>query len=95
MFRYVSMFGVEDTSMEDQRRKHFSPNGRVEAICTLCEVEGRPYVRAEYEYVVLSTQNGEEKRITVCPDHSDQLDNGKLSYKVVRRRKGVDWAHPL
>ena len=67
----------------------------MEALCTLCEVEGRPYVIADYEYVVASTENGEEKRITVCSDHSDQLDKGRLSFTVVRRRKGVDWAHPL
>ena len=81
--------------MEDERRKRVSLGGRVEAICTLCEVEARPYVTAEYEYVVLSTQNGEEKRITVCADHAARLDSGKMSYKVVRRRKGVDWARPI
>jgi hypothetical protein len=61
----------------------------------LCEVEGRPNVLAEFEYVVLSTENGLERRITVCSDHADRLDKGKLSYKVIRFRKGVDWAHPL
>jgi hypothetical protein len=81
--------------MEDERRKIVSSRGRVEAICTLCELEGRPYVRANDEYVVASTLTGKEKLITVCPDHANKLDNDKLPYRVVRRRKGVDWAHPL
>ena len=70
-------------------------SGRVEALCTLCEVEGRPYVQANYEYVVVSTLRKDEKLITVCADHSGKLDNDKLPYLVVRQRKGVDWAHPL
>lgn len=69
--------------------------GRVDLICTLCEEEGRPYVQAQYEYVVVSTMTGNERRITVCSDHADQLDKGKLPYEVVRRRKGSDWSHPL
>jgi hypothetical protein len=52
-------------------------------------------VPADFEYVVVSTINGNERRITVCSDHADQLDKGKLSYRVVRRREGSDWAHPL
>jgi hypothetical protein len=81
--------------MEDLRRKRVSSKGRVEAICTLCELEGRSNVPAVYEYVLVSTQTGEDALVTVCSDHADQLDKGKLSYKVLRRRKGVDWAHPL
>jgi hypothetical protein len=81
--------------MEDLRRKRKSSRGRVEAICTLCELEGRPYVWAEYEYVVASTPDQREERITVCADHAERLDAGKLSYRVIRRRKGVDWLHPL
>jgi len=81
--------------MEDERRRKISSEGRVEATCTFCEVEGRPYVHASDEYVVVSTLSGEEKLITVCLHHADQLDNGKLPYRVVRWRKGVDWAHPL
>ena len=81
--------------MEDARRKRISSRGRIEALCTLCEVEGRPYVPAGHEYVVVSTENGEEKRITVCDDHSEQLDKGRLSFTVVRKRNSVDWAHPL
>jgi hypothetical protein len=80
--------------MEDQRRKRVSA-GRVEPICTLCELEGRPYVHADDEYVVASTLTGEEKLITVCQDHAKKLDSDNLPYRVVRRRKGVDWAHPL
>jgi hypothetical protein len=83
------------SSIEDERRKDVSPEGRVEAICTLCEVEGKPYVRASGEYVVASTMTGEEKLITVCLDHADELDNGELPYRVVRQRKVVDWAHRL
>jgi hypothetical protein len=82
-------------SMEDERRKRISSKGRVEAICTLCEVEGKPYVQAVDEYVVASTLTGQEKRITVCSEHADKLDEGKLPYRVVRRRKGIDWAHAL
>jgi hypothetical protein len=81
--------------MEDERRKRVSSKGRVEAICTLCEVEGKPYVHAIDEYVVASTLTEQEKRITACPEHADKLDEGKLPYRVVRRRKGIDWAHPL
>jgi hypothetical protein len=81
--------------MEDERRKRVSSKGRVEAICTLCEVEGRPYVPAVQEYVVASTQTEQEKRITVCAEHAEKLDKGSLPYRVVRRRKGIDWAHPL
>lgn len=71
----------------------------MQAICTMCEVEGRSNVQAEYEYVLISTRNGEEMRVTVCEDHARQLDNGGLPYRVVRQRKiakkGLDWAHPL
>ena len=67
----------------------------MEAICTLCELEGRPYVPANYEYVVASTLTGLEMRITVCPDHAGKLDNDRLPYRVMRQRKGVDWTHPL
>jgi hypothetical protein len=81
--------------MEDERRKRISSTGRVEAICTLCEVEGKPYVHAVDEYVVASTLTGQERLITVCREHTDKLDRGKLPYRVVRRRKGIDWAHPL
>ena len=81
--------------MEDERRKRVSLNGRVEAICTLCEVEGKPYVHAVDEYVVASTLSDQEKRITVCSEHADKLEEGKLPYRVTRRRKGIDWAHPL
>jgi hypothetical protein len=81
--------------VEDERRKRVSSEGRVEAICTLCELEGRPYVDANNEYVVVSTLTGQEMRVTVCPDHARRLDNGKLPYRVIRQRKGVDWAHPL
>jgi hypothetical protein len=81
--------------LEDQRRKRVLASGRVEPLCTLCEVEGRPYVRADCEYVVVSTLGKDEKRITVCSDHSSKLDNDRLPYRVVRQRKGVDWAHPL
>jgi hypothetical protein len=81
--------------MEDERRRRVTSAGRVEALCTLCEIEARPYVHADDEYVVASTLTGEEKRITVCRDHADQLSSGKLPYLVVRRRKGVDWDHPL
>jgi hypothetical protein len=63
----------------------------VEALCTLCEEEGRPYVHADHAYVVVSTLAGIERMITVCSNHADQLDNGKLSYRVVRRMKGFDW----
>jgi hypothetical protein len=61
----------------------------------MCEVEGRPYVHAQDEYVVASTLTGEEKLVTVCLRHASQLDGLKLPYRVVRRRKGVDWAHLL
>ena len=81
--------------MEDQRRKRVSSEGRIEAVCTLCELEGRPYVHADDEYIVASTLTGEEKLITVCQDHAKKLEDDKLPYRVVRRRKGVDWAHPL
>jgi hypothetical protein len=81
--------------MEDERRKRVSPTGRVESICTLCELEGKPYVHADYEYVVASTLTGEESLITACQDHAKKLDSDRLPYRVVRRRKGVDWAHPL
>jgi hypothetical protein len=81
--------------LEDERRKRVSANGRVEGFCTLCELEGRPYVHADGEYVVASTLTGKEMRITVCPDHADKLDNGRLPYRVLRGRKGIDWAHPL
>ena len=81
--------------MEDERRRRFTSTGHVEVLCTLCEIEARPYVHADDEYVVVSTLNGEEKWITVCPDHADQLDKGKLPYGVVRRRRGVDWSRPL
>jgi len=81
--------------MEDERRKRVSSKGHIEAICTLCEVEGKPYVHAADEYVVASTLTERERRITVCPEHADKLDEGKLPYRVVRRRKGIDWAHPL
>jgi hypothetical protein len=81
--------------MEDERRKRVSSKGRVEAICTLCEVEGKPYVRAIDEYVVASTLTGQEKRITVCSEHADKLNQGRLPYRVLRQRKGIDWAHPL
>ena len=81
--------------MEDARRRRVSSTGHVELVCTLCEEEGRPYVLAEYEYFVVSTMTGNERRVTVCPDHADQLDKGKLSYTVVNRRKGSDWAHSL
>src|ERR1700689_4033824 len=76
-------------SMEDERRKRVSLNGRVEAICTLHEVEGKPYVRAVDEYVVTSTLSGQERRITVCSEHADKLDKGNLPYRVIRRRKGI------
>ena len=82
-------------SVEDERRKKVSVKGSVEALCTMCEVEGRPYVNANDEYVVASTLTGKEKLITVCLHHADQLDRGKLPYRVLRRRKGVDWSHPL
>jgi hypothetical protein len=81
--------------MEDLRRKRVSSKGRVEAICTLCEVEARPNVLAAYEYLVVSTQTGDDALISVCSAHADQLDKGTLSYKVLRWRTGVDWAHPL
>lgn len=81
--------------MEEERRKRVSASGRVEALCSLCEVEGRPYVHADYEYVVASTLSGNERRITVCRDHAGRLDNDKLPYRVLRQRRGVDWAHPL
>jgi hypothetical protein len=81
--------------VEDERRKRVSTKGGVDALCTMCEVEGRPYVHANEEYVVASTLTGEEKLITVCLRHADQLDRGKLPYRVLRRRKRVDWAHPL
>jgi hypothetical protein len=81
--------------MEDLRRKPVDSTGLVDAICTLCELEGRPYVRADHEYVVVSTMNGNDFRMTACPYHAGQLDRGVLTYKVARRRKGVDWEHPL
>ena len=81
--------------MEDARRRKVSSKGKVDYVCTLCEEEGRPYVQAEYEYLVVSTMTGDKRRITVCPDHAEQLDNGKLPYTVVKRRKGSDWARPL
>jgi hypothetical protein len=81
--------------MEDERRKRVSSKGRIEAICTLCEVEGKPYVHAIDEYVVASALTEQERRITVCPEHAYKLDEGKLPYRIVRRRKGIDWAHPL
>jgi hypothetical protein len=61
----------------------------------LCEEEGRPYVQAQNEYVVDSILTGKERRITVCSNHSDQLDSGKLPYKVARKRKWSNWATPL
>jgi hypothetical protein len=64
---------------------------RIEALCTLCEIEGRPYVPAEYEYVVVSTLDGAESLVSVCGGHANQLDNGRLSYNVVSRKKGFDW----
>jgi len=71
----------------------------VQAICTLCELEGRPNVQADYEYVLISTMDGAEMRVTVCRDHAGQLDNERLPYRVVRQRKiakeGIDWGHPL
>lgn len=81
--------------MEDLRRKRVTPRGRIEAICTLCEVEGRPYVFADYEYVIVSTLTGKDERITACLEHAAQLDAGTLPYIVVRRRRGVDWVTPL
>jgi len=42
-------------SVKDERRKRAPAKGGVEAICTMCEVEGRPYVHANDEYVVAST----------------------------------------
>jgi hypothetical protein len=85
--------------MEDLRRRKVSPSGRTQAICTLCEVEGRSNVQADYEYVLVSTMNDAETRVTVCTDHAGQLDNERLPYRVVRQRKiakkGLDWAHPL
>jgi hypothetical protein len=81
--------------LEDERRKRILTSGHVEAICTLCEVEGRPYVHANYEYFVAPTLRGDERLITVCPDHANKLDNGRWPYRVIRRREGVDWAHPL
>jgi hypothetical protein len=58
-------------SVEDERRKKVSGKGSVEAICTMCEVEGRPYVHADDEFLVASTLAGEEKLVTVCLDHAD------------------------
>jgi hypothetical protein len=58
-------------------------------------MEGRPNVHAEDEYVVVSTLTGDDTRITVCHDHAEKLDGDKLPYRVVRQRKGVDWAHPV
>jgi len=52
-------------SMEDERRKRVSTAGRVEPICTLCELEGRPYVHADDEYVVASTLR-EKRRSSPC-----------------------------
>jgi hypothetical protein len=81
--------------MEDLRRKRVTSNGEIQAICTLCEVEGRPYVLADYEYVAVSTLSGRDERITACLGHAEQLDAGTLSYAVARWRKGMDWDHPL
>jgi hypothetical protein len=82
-------------SLEDARRRRIQTSGHVEAICTLCEVEGRPYVHANYEYIVASTLRGDERLITACPDHANKLDNDRLPYRVIRRREEVDWAHAL
>jgi hypothetical protein len=48
-------------------------------------------VPAEHSYVVVSTMTGNERLITTCSSHADQLDNGKLSYTVVTGKKGFDW----
>jgi hypothetical protein len=34
---------------------------------------------------------GNERLITICSNHADQLDKGKLSYTVATRKKGFDW----
>ena len=75
-------------TQEDARRRRISSTGRVEIICTLCEDEGRPYVQAKYEYAVVSTMTETGRRITACSNHADQLDEGKLPYEVVGKRKG-------
>ena len=79
--------------MDDARRNRVSSTGRVERICTLCEEEARPYVKAHYEYVVVSTRNGDKRRITICADHANQLNKRKLPYEVVSRKKGSGRAH--
>jgi len=81
--------------MEDDRRKRVSSSGRVDSLCTLCEEEGKPRVRADFVFVVASTMNGNERRITVCSEHANQLNHGKLPYDVVRWKKGADWADPI
>lgn len=91
----TATLGTRRHLMEDLRRRIVSSTGGVEFVCTLCEDEGRPHVIAGWEYVVVSTLTRNEIRVTVCPDHADQLDRGTLAYNVVKRRKGPDWAHPL
>ena len=73
--------------MEDLRRRKKYSSGRVQSICTMCELEGRSNVQAEYEYSLVSTMDERQTLVTTCRDHAGQLDNGKLPYKVVRQKK--------
>jgi hypothetical protein len=77
--------------MDDARRKRMNTSGRVEALCTICEEEGRPYVPASHAYVIISTMSGHERMITACQDHAERLEKGKMSYQVLRKMKGFEW----
>jgi hypothetical protein len=74
------------SQLEDLRRRRTTASGKEEAICTICELEGMPYVHADYEYALASSLDGRESLATVCRDHADQLDNEKLPFKVLRKK---------
>ena len=78
-------------TMDDARRKRLNSSGMIEALCTICEEEGMPYVPATHAYVIISTMSGHERMVTACSDHADRLEKGKMSYQVVRKMRGFEW----
>ncbi len=62
----------------------------LEAACSLCEEEGKPNRQAHNGCHVTSTQSDNERLLTVCIGHGDDLKQGRLPYRVLAWREGVN-----